>query len=307
MLIRRAALVSASPLLQAGERLRSLGVATVPESLGTSVTNQFRCGRRAPGTHSRAGAAQSRTNGHDFYKRLQGPVVSQRARAAKRGKATEQLWAKTPQRFVTDPTLGKSARRLYVYLDLRAGERAWFYAEGGQREIAEDTGMSVATIRRATRELEAGGYISTLRTIELRTALKYFVLFRLGRTPDDGPIAGRDAEQLVVDRERSRSCSRERSERQEGANRSGQGPTIGSLNFERSTRARFRSGSEDPTGEPSGDTTGARDGAHGVPSRGPKQMGMRSVRCSPLGACPGTAQGAGQRGELPDMVGGNAR
>ncbi len=86
------------------------------------------------------------------------------------------LWAKTPEAMTLDPTLTNSARRLYAYLDLRAGQRGYWY--GTQAEITLDLGISARTIRRATRLLEAGEYIRTLRTIEHRTALKYFITER---------------------------------------------------------------------------------------------------------------------------------
>ena len=84
------------------------------------------------------------------------------------------LWAKTPEAVILDPTLTGSALRFYQYLDIRAGRRGHW--QGTQAEIARDLDISTMTMRRSLRSLEAGGYVITLRTIEHRTALKYFIV-----------------------------------------------------------------------------------------------------------------------------------
>ncbi len=73
-----------------------------------------------------------------------------------------QLWAKAPSTVITGDALTPSARRVYLYLDLRAGKSgiAWLTL----REIAEALApLSERTARRAVRELERHDLISTRR------------------------------------------------------------------------------------------------------------------------------------------------
>jgi hypothetical protein len=122
----------------------------------------------------------------------------------------DHLWAKTPWALITDPHLTPSARRVYDYLDVRAGRRGWWY--GMQEEIKDALSIDVRTVRRAVKLLREQGYIETLRTIEHRTALRYFMLARLD--PDRAEVANPPAvAQPATSRTAVRADSNVRSDR----------------------------------------------------------------------------------------------
>ncbi len=88
------------------------------------------------------------------------------------------LWAKAPASLITDPELTDTAVRAYLYIDLRAGRRGYWY--GTQAEIAEDISAGHRTVKRAIAQLRDRGLIQTDRTGRERGVLLYRVAARMG-------------------------------------------------------------------------------------------------------------------------------
>ena len=92
----------------------------------------------------------------------------------------DQLWAKAPANLILDPTLTLADLRVYLYLDLRAGRRGWWW--GTQREISERLSVTSRSVSRAVAKLRARGYISTRQTENLDGTIAYAVHARTGST-----------------------------------------------------------------------------------------------------------------------------
>jgi hypothetical protein len=100
------------------------------------------------------------------------------------------LWSKTPEAVTTDPTLTRSAIRVYQYIDLRAGARGSWW--GTQEDIAEALGVTTRTVRRAIVQLAGAEYLRTERTIDHRTALRYYVAARVNSVRSERTSADSD-------------------------------------------------------------------------------------------------------------------
>jgi len=79
--------------------------------------------------------------------------------------SSKEPWARVPATMLRDPRISGNAIRLYAALYLCAwranyrGERGY----DGQEALAEEFGMSPATVTRALNELREAGYIETER------------------------------------------------------------------------------------------------------------------------------------------------
>ena len=100
-----------------------------------------------------------------------------------------ELWAKAPANLITDCTLTVSALRVYLWLDLRAGQRGFWY--GAQREIQDALSLSRRAVVSATAQLRECGYITTDRKGQTDGVTTYRIAARLStqaRIPD-GSVA----------------------------------------------------------------------------------------------------------------------
>ncbi len=85
-----------------------------------------------------------------------------------------ELWAKAPAALILDPDLSLAAIRIYLWLDLRAGKRGYWY--GTQPEIASALSLTDRTVRRAIGSLEPR-YVMTDRERE-KGMLRYAITAR---------------------------------------------------------------------------------------------------------------------------------
>jgi len=89
------------------------------------------------------------------------------------------FYAQVPESMLADETLTFACHRVYQHLDLKAGKRGFWFADGGQPEIAAALHMGLRSVKRAVGLLRAGGYIKTERFgPAVSTVLLYHVVHR---------------------------------------------------------------------------------------------------------------------------------
>lgn len=108
------------------------------------------------------------------------------------------LWAKAPAGLITDPDITATAKIVYLWIDLRAGKRGYWY--GTRQEIADAVGVSVRAVSRATGQLRDRGYLVASREGKRDGVTTYSVPARTGHQrpiliePEVTPVSiGRDS------------------------------------------------------------------------------------------------------------------
>jgi len=89
-----------------------------------------------------------------------------------------ELWAKAPANLITDTDITPTAKIVYLWLDLRAGQRGYWY--GARGVISEALGVSVRTVSTAIASLQDRGYITAIRSGQTDGVNRYTIAARSG-------------------------------------------------------------------------------------------------------------------------------